>query len=426
MKNLYQRKINYLGLVVVMLLGVTACGGGGSSSPATDTPSSVTYSTTSNRGDYSEWTLSGSSLNASWEVINTTGGVDYTYTIAASCGAADADNVHACTISTSSCADGVASCPTTMPSGNLDMMEVPGVALMIHTAASSGGDELHVGFVKNASACTDDVSGDYTYIRTGVGLQENFGMYNADANLIDVVHSDFGFDTTATSELSYSNQTVAYRSAASGVDMLVDGGCSNGVRQRTTSGGNAMRAMLTASGLFVLDMPAGQGGLLSFNVNKAASLTDFVNKSFSGIAFPDDGSPTPFHADFGTIASNKIDTSISLFGGTTMSIMALNTASGLTPPAYADFTVAPTGYTGSPLATTYPTPNDIPGLFKFGKLFDKGRVIVAAMKFNNKVIALGMVYNYRDAGFSFKNPATGNPFPGPGLYNSGNFILFEK
>ena len=425
MKNSYQRKINYSGLVVVMFLGVTACGGGGSSSPSATTPSSVTYSTTSSKGDYSEWTLSGGSLSASWEVVNSTGGIDYTYTLAATCGSADIDNIHSCTVDSSSCSDGGATCPTTLPSGAFDIMEVPGVALLVHTTSSTGGDDLHAGFVKSASACSDDVSGDYTFIHTGVGLQENFGMFRADANLINIEHSEFGFDTTAASPAGYSSQTVAYRSSSAGTDTLTDNGCSGGLRKRTTSGGDAIRAMMTASGLYVLDLPSGSGGLLAFNVNKAATLADFANTSFGGISFPDNDSATPFHASAGSVVGGKVDLNVSLFGGTTFNITELTTPSGMMSPTDADFNVTLAGYSSLTLATTYPTPKDIPGLFKVGKLpaGDSGRVVLAAMKFDSKLIAVGMVYNYRDNTFS---STTGTSFVGPGLYNSGNFILFEK
>ena len=432
MKNILDKKLAYSALVTALLLAVSACGGGGSSSSSsssttsTTTTSSNTYSTTSSKGDYSEWTLSGSALNASWEIINNTGGIDYTYTIAATCGSPDANNIHSCTVDSSSCSDGLATCPATPPSGTFEMMEVPGVALIVHTTASTGGDDLHAGFVKNANACSDDVSGDYTFIHTGVGLQENFGMFRSDANLINVVHSEFGFDTTATTQSAYTSQSIAYRSSAAGADTLVDNGCSNGLRLRTTSGGTSIRAMMTASGLYVLDLPAGSGGLLAFNTTKAAALSDFANKSFGGLVFPDDGPARPFHADTGAVVSGKIDMNISLFGGTTFNIMELTTDTGLTNPTDADFTATPAGYGGTTLATSYPAPKDIPGLFKVGKLFDSGRVIMAAMNYDGKLIAVGMVYNYRDGGFSFNNPATGGPFAGPGLYNSGNFILFEK
>jgi len=422
MKNI---KIKMLVLSIASLFIIAGCGSSSSS------PGSTTYSTTSNKGDYSEWTLSGNSLNANWEVINSSGDVNYTYTIAATCGAADADSVHKCTISTASCADGLDTCPTTLPTGTFDMMEVPGVAMLVHTTVNSGGDELQVGFVKDANACNDDVSGDYTDIRTGIGLDDSFGMYRSDNNFLNVVHSDFGFDTTATTWNDYTSQTVAY-STNGATATFTDGGCSNGVRTRTL-GADTYRSMMTASGLLVLDMPAGQGGLLSFNVNKAAKLADFANKSFGGIVFPDDGPAQPFHATFGAIVGNKIDFSVSLsnlpsfqqaIGSGGLNIMSLATPSAETNPDYADFSTVLTGYGSSPLATDYSTPKDIPGLFKIGKLLDKGRVILAAMKFNNKVIAIGMTANFRST--QDINQSTGKPFAGPGVYNSGNFILFEK
>ncbi len=142
--------------------------------------------------------------------------------------------------------------------------------------------------------------------------------------------------------------------------------------------------------------------MLSFNVKKAASLADFTDKSFSGIDFPDDGLPETFHATFGAIANNKIDFSISLqlpkvIGSGGLNITSLGTPSASTNPAYADFTTSPAGYSSSPLATAYPVPKDIPALFELGKLLDTGRVILAAMKFNNKVITIGMAVNYHDS-----------------------------
>jgi len=404
--------------------------GGGSSSPATSTTpaaASITYSTTSNKGDYAEWTLSGNSLNATWEVIDGSGNINYTYTIAANCSAADADGVHLCTISTASCKDGLSSCPTTPPTSAFAMIEVPGVALLVHTTASNGGDELQVGFVKNTNACNDDVSGDYTFIRTGIGLRDSFGIYRSDKNLVNIADATFGFDTTATTRSGYNSQSLTYLTN-SATAALGDKGCTNGVRIRTM-GGDTYRSMMTASGLFVLDLPAKQGGMLSFNIKKAASLADFANKSFYGIDFPDDGGPQTFHASFGAVTNNKVDFSISLLlpqviGKGGLNIMALSTPATLTSPAYPDFTTPPANYSSSPLQTDYHAPNVIPGLFKMGKFLDKGRVILAAMKFNNKVIAIGMSNNYRSTHDT--NPSTGNAFAGPGVYNSGNFILFEK
>jgi len=108
------------------------------------------------------------------------------------------------------------------------------------------------------------------------------------------------------------------------------------------------------------------------------------------------------------------------------------TADSLTSPAYPDFmappvmdTRAPGQFNTNPLAALYPTTAAIPGMFKFETgLTDTGRVIAIAMTFNSKLIVIGMVYNHRS--LADTNPATGLPFNAANLYNSGNFILFEK
>lgn len=435
MKNLYQRKINYSGLVVVMLLGVTACGG--SSSPSTTTLSSVTYSTTSNKGDYSEWTLVGSNLNAIWNVENGTGGIDYTYTIVATCSAEAADGTRSCTIDSaaSSCSAGLITCPDS-PSGSFDLMDAPGVALFVHTSGTSyGSDQLHVGFAKSNSACSDDVTGDYTFIRTGLGLDQNFGMFRSDTNFVSVIHSDFGFDNGG---IATTTPMVMYRSSSDSVT-FGNAGCSDGVRTRTDMGGaDTFRAMITQSGLFLLDLPAGQGGMVAFNTAKAATVADFANKRFKGISFPDNSGPELISATSGAMSASPDQVAIvANVGGSTMNLniraLATTTTTGsLSAPAYPDFTStpvmdtrAPGAFSTNPLAVIYPTAASIPGMFKFETgLVDKGRVIAAAMKFNNKLIVIGMVYNHRS--ISDINPATGSFFNTDNLYNTGNFILFEK
>ncbi len=437
MKNLCGRKISYLALTVLMLLGVTACGGGGSSSSPATTSSSVTYSTTSNKGDYSEWTLIGSDLTATWNVENDTGGIDYTYNIAATCSAEAADGTRSCTIdaAASSCSAGLVTCPDS-PTGAFDLMDVPGVALFVHTSGTSyGSDQLHVGFAKNNNACSDDVTGDYTFVRTGLGLDQNFGMFRSGSNFINVVHSDFGFDDSG---VATTTPTVMYRSSRDRVT-FGDSGCSNGVRTRTDMGGvDTFRAMITQSGLFLLDLPAGQGGLVAFKTDKAATVTDFANKSFKGISFPDDRGSELISATSGAMTPGPDRVTIAAtVGGSTMNLSiralaAAATADSLTSPAYPDFTAvpamdsrAPGPFNTNPLATLYSTTAAIPGMFKFETgLTDTGRVIAAAMKFNNKLIVIGMVYNHRSSADT--NPATGLPFSSANLYNTGNFILFEK
>lgn len=410
-----------IGLALVLSLG--GCGGGGSSTSSSSS-TNQTYSTTSSKGDYAEWTLSGDQLTANWNVIQTDGSIAYTLDFTSTCGSADSYGVRTCSVdtSTSTCSDGALTCPGTF-TGDFSMMEVPGVALFVQTGSGTSG-QLNVGFAKDSGACTQDVSGDYTTIHTGLGTTENFGLYRVDSNLLNVTHGDFGFVTTdanATQSIEYATGTPTAT--------FTDSGCTAGVRTRVLTGsGDTIRSMMTASGLSVWDLPSGQGGLISFKTANAATLADFANKSFGGISFPDNASPEPISATSGAVSGNQVDIT-AVVGGSSASvnIKAVATAATVTSPAYPDFTVAPSGYTSgtTALATSYPDPASIPGLFKLdGSLSDAGRVVMAAVKFNSKVIAVGMVYNYRTT--SDTNPATGTNFTSDGLYNTGNYILFEK
>ena len=398
----------------------------GCSTDESSTSSSYSYSTTSSRGDYSEWTLSDSSLNATWNVVTDTGAIDFTYSFSATCGTADSFGVRNCTTDTSSCTDGVSACSDSFPA-TFDIMDVPGVALYVNTGSGASA-QLHIGFAKDSTACTQDVSGDYTMIRTALGLDENFGLYRSDATFINLTHADFGF---ATTDANVANQSVVYRTGGgtgTGLDALIDAGCVDGVRTRTL-GTDTIRSMMTASGLFVLDLPAGQGGMISFKTSNAAVLADFAGKSFGGIVFPDQGALSePLIADFGAVSDNQVSltSTVGSQAPEMLSIKSVATASTPAPagPDYPDFTTAPAGYASNALSGAYTSPAAIPGLFKLDDLNDSGRVILAAMKYNGKVIAVGMVYNYRDT--SDTNPSTDALFDSAGLYNTGNFILFEK
>ncbi len=399
--------------IALFIILTSGCSGSSKDNKAID--NSITYSTTSSKGDYSEWNIEGNNLTATWNVVSSNGDIEYSYSITATCGAADASGLRSCTIVTGGCTDGTAVCTET-PSGDFDMMVVPGVALFVHTDGDFDDDQLHIGFAKNANACSDDVSGDYTFIRTGLGLNENFGMYRSDANFVDILHSDFGFDSMS----STATPDVIYRTGSENT-VLTDLACVNGVRTRSTGSSEIFRSMMTNSGLFILDFPAGQGGLLSFKTSNAANLSDFANKTFGGISFPDNSSPETISATTGILSEGKVALTTSTAN---VDIMPLNTTATLTNPAYPDFSIAPPTYNATVLSASYATPNDIPGLFKLDNLSDTGRVIIAALKFNDSVIGIGMVYNYRNT--ADINPATGNPFPENNLYNTGNFILFER
>lgn len=411
------------GILISTIIVITGCSSSSSDSNDNDNDdsiSAITYSTTSTRGDYSEWSISGNDLSAEWQVVNESGQIDFIYTIEATCGTSDEFGIKVCSISTASCTNGVAVCGD-MPSGSLEMMDIPGLALFVNSEDAGVDKQLHVGFAKNANACSDNVSGDYTFIRTGLGLNENFGMYRSDSDFVNIMHSDFGFDTADGNV----TQSVAYRTGTES-ETLTDGGCVDGVRFRT-AGGSDLRSMMTESGLFVLDLPAGQGGLISFKINQAASLSDFAGKTLGGISFPDNDDPSPILATLGTVSADKIEITLGVAGSTsTLHLMDLGTADSLTNPSYPDFTVTPGGYDSAALSADYPNPDSIPGLFKIEDPTDSGRVILAGMKFNGKVIGIGMVYNERNT--SDIDPSAGDgvtTFDADGLYNTGNFIIFE-
>ena len=166
----------------IFFIPLAMLGGCGSDDAAVSSASTYSYSTTSSKGDYSEWTLTGSSLTATWNVVSDTGAIDFTYSFTASCGTPDSFGVRNCTTATSSCTDGASACSGSFPA-TFEMMDVPGVALYVHTGSGASA-QLHIGFAKDSTACAQDVSGDYTMIRTALGYDENFGIYQSDANFL--------------------------------------------------------------------------------------------------------------------------------------------------------------------------------------------------------------------------------------------------
>ncbi|MFT5218249.1 MAG: hypothetical protein ACI822_000509 [Gammaproteobacteria bacterium] len=133
-------------------------------------------------------------------------------------------------------------------------------------------------------------------------------------------------------------------------------------------------------------------------------MADFSGKSFTGISFPDNGSPEALRAVFGAVAGgiSGVDVSFTSSAPQSLRLMAIGTGDSATAPTYPDFGLVPGTYGASVLAGSY----TIPGLFKFDQLGDSGRVIVAAMKSEGKIIGVGMVYNYRDV--TDVDPSAGN------------------
>jgi len=407
------------GVAALSFMAVPGCGSG--------IGSSYTYSSTSTRGDYAEWTITGTNTKILWKVTDSTGAITMTHNVIATCGAADATYAYrTCTVTSATCTNGTQTCSGTA-SGTFDMMDVPGVALFVHTGSGTTSDQLHVGILKDSTACSADISGDYTYVRAGLGNSELFGMYRTGADFTTVSHADFGL-TAATST---TTPTVAYLTnggTGTGDDTLGGTGCGDGVRERT-GGSSTFRSMMTRSGLFIFDMPAGQGGIISFKTSYAASLSDLANKSFAGISFPDNSAAQAIAGTTGASTGTSVPITAQVKGVTGTQAFEFrpftNTTSLATSPAFPNFTSTPTNYSNNAtIRTSYSTPSTFPGMFRVdGSLTDSGRVVLAAMKYNGKVIIFGVTYNWRT---TTQTKPDGTNFPSDGLYNTGNFLLFEK
>jgi hypothetical protein len=407
----------------------------------TSTSSAVTYGSTSSTGDFAQWTVDGSSVSAIWQVTESaTGAIKRTLNITATCGAADATyGYKTCTIDSGSCTAGTGSCSGETPSAGsvFKMLEVPGTAIFVHAgsggAAGSGGDtdQLHVGFTLDTNC--SDVTGDYTFMKVGKAQRDLFGVFRLNSDFSSITHATISANTSSCNGSTNSGNCTAtpdwaMSETGSGLSaMSVTPSCAGGVRTLNLGGGKTARTIRSTGGTFIFDLPAGEGGIVGMPVANAATAADFANKSFNGIAFPDNGGPQLMAVSTGALTSGAAAlSSISFMGGMSPGISSGTIAPLTVTPAA---TAANPGYptnagtvgvmnAGSALTSTYATVGAIPGVFKIdGTFSDKGRVVMVAGKVNGKVLAFGSVYNWRNNQYGF----TGTAYA-----NSGAFILFEK
>ncbi len=400
------------GVLVAGVVGliVSSCGGSDSGPH--------TYVASSTKGDLATWTIDGDNFSVIWKVTDTSGAIKRTLTITGTCAAADANFKHrACTVGTASCADGNTACvPSDSPTAGqvFNLLEVPGTAMMVRTPSDS---ELHVGVIAGDCAA---VAGDYSFVKTGLGETGIFGMYRLGSAFDSVTHADFKFTNVTTlpvgTEYSDPNGVVAITGAT----------CDGGVWTGTVNG-STIRFTNTASGIFLIDLPSGSGGIVSIRTAAAASIGDLAGKTFYGVTFPDNGSPELLNATTGASTGSFVPlTSVNILSGgipTAQTVPAeqgfysLTDFSGQTPSG-PNFNVAPTGpgdnYTTNALAATYPTTKDIPGLY-WMKTQDpappKGLMVVAMKDANGKILLFGVVAN--DVG-------------GSTIGIKGNFLVFEQ
>lgn len=477
----------FVGLLIGCSFGCLGCGSatagsstsGGGGGVVTPPPVVTTrYGTTSNIGDFGQWTITGSNLSASIDVTDSCGNTAATLSLSATCGSTVSDfGYQVCTASTFSCALGTAvpgctvngnptaSCASLVPANpsgtQLAIFPEQGLALFAFLPNGTGGYSLHSGYALSNN-CGANLSGDYTYSRTGWGTVNLFGIIRSDATLTDVVHADFRPYSTSEDVTPF----IAYDTSGTGAITFTPVSCTNGVMTLSYMNNgvtNLVNAFVTTDGLLLIDLPSGQGGLLAFNTSLAANLSDFQNLTFGGLSFPDnsgtpnfvatttagvstdaDGNPllplgaiitqvpTGQNADTTTVQTGMYLKAAATPDSTTTGSNDTGPSGGSGPtggPGLPDYTQVPSPTPGNPgssayadnvLSATYPAPAAVPGLIKLGGDYvDGGRVVMSAMNVpvpggGNMIVAMGSTYNWR----------TDN-VPSGTLQNTGNFIVFS-
>ncbi len=273
------------------------------------------------------------------------------------------------------------------------------------------GEQLHAGFA--AGDCQDIGTDDYTYVNVGLGQSEAFGLFRTDADFTDVHHMDFGFSDDPDNQLRYQTHDPA------GLVSLTAGACTDGVRDLVVDAGDdKVRVMVTASGHLVLDKPEGQGGMLAIDAANAATIDDFADKTWGGIAFPDDRAPEYIRLTTGAAANGRaVVTSLKLSdtGDITPATPAYISDGAHSPSlnesmlepleSYASNQIVVDGsYAGGP--------SQLPGIFEVDPISgDETAIVGIGTTVGGKTMLFGSVVNvYEDSRNGVK----------------GNFILVEQ
>lgn len=417
--------------------------GCGSSSTTAAGPN--VYGSTSSTGDFAQWTSSNGTVSVVWNQTDSSGNITKTITASAACGAADPTyGYQTCTISSgATCTSGTQTCGASdapAAGATFQTIEIPGVAILVHMGsggqAGTGGstDQVHVGFTINTT-CTQP-GGTFVFSRLGVAQKDLFGIYQTGSNFSSITHASF-YANDATSGTcggagsGRCTQTPVWALDEPGSQLpaqtTTNVSCTAGVWSFGING-MTVRAVQSSGGTFILDLPAGQGGIVGLPVAQAAQASDFANKQFYGIVFPDESSPSPMSLTTGSISGTGAVpiTSLQMQNGTPSLTSPVfepftTAASSVSSPAFPDGTAAVSGFSSSPLYSSYPTPSTFPGLFKVDATStgDDGRVVLVATVSNGHTLAFGTNYNWRING---DNGFTGTT----GYVNAGAFVLFSK
>lgn len=406
---------NFIGLSILGMLPLfaAACGEEGPEQGSPNTPQPRSYTTTSNVGDLSNWTIVDNDLTVEWQDIAPgTGAVEKIYDAKALCTDPNADfGYRNCLVDGDAlCTDGTEVCvPGDGPQDGetFRIFEVPGVALIV----SANEAELHTGFA--AGGCETVATDDYTFVNVGLGQDDVIGLFRTDTDFSKIYHMDFGFSDGPDGQIQYNTADVA--GLATG---LTVGPCENGVRNLTSEdAGMTMRLMLTAAGHFLLDKPEGEGGMVAINSQNAATIADFANKSWGGISFPDNGEPEFISLTTGDQVDGRVE----------ISSLVLSSSGDITPAPAAYIN---DGTTGTKLNETmlepglaydtnfivgsgdYTTgPSALPGVFEIDSINDSTAILGIGATVGGQTILFGAVVN---------------EYEGSSNGVKGNFILVER
>lgn len=370
------------------------------------------YTTTSNVGDLSTWTIDGDNLTVEWQDISTTGEVERTYHGTAVCDPVNPQfGDRSCVVQgDGDCVPGTAACADGDGLSDGDLLrvfEIPGVALLV----STNNSQLHTGFA--AGSCEDVPVDDYTFINVGLEQSDIFGLFRTNADLTNAVHMDFGFSDDPENQIAYRTSDPAGI-----VPSITPSPCNGGVRQLTIDATNdKIRLVVTAAGHLVLDKPEGAGGLLAINAANAADVSDFANKSWGGISFPDDSGPELIELTTGPLTDGAVPVTqiIASEHGDITPDHAVSIHDGSTAPKLNQQLLEPNepyntnnivfggDYTGGPA--------ELPGIFELDPVQDETTLIGVGATVDGRTILFGAVVNQ---------------FQGAENGIKGNFIIFEK
>lgn len=394
-----------------------------------------TYTTSSTKGDYAEWTFNGSLLLGKWQSLDANGTINYTYNIRANCPTyIDNYNYYTCTVDTagSSCTEGpgAANC-SSLNTLTLQLMESIGSSLSVEAGGLTANTQLFTGFVQESS-CSTVLTGDYVFVGSGLAQTKLYGVQRIDSDFLNTTVAEFGLKSSGASA-TVTVQYLSENAATSGAVSYGNAGCTSGLRSRTT--GAVTGHITTANGnLLVTNRTSMQTGGLAVKTTSVASASQLQNRTLSGFMYGDDNVLRFVKISTGSASGNIIAVTSADFNGTPISGLDLralaDTATVSAGPAYPNFTSTPDAspnsafvYNSNTLKTTYTNPSSIPGTYRIEGFTNNDRILLTATIVRDKLMLYGVGYSWK---LTTDTPPPGGSYPTNGYYSSYSLVLFEK